>query len=169
MSGLMNGGELLLISAEGYERRQRELDRLRNDERRELYASLRDARRDGDLADNPALQGLLEEQAQLERRIFRLESELAAAEIVEPGDDGRAGIGNTVRVRDNEGATFEYELVGPLESDAENGRVSIAAPVGEALLGQGPGARIALTAPHGPLSLRILSVRAGTPAGPDAR
>jgi transcription elongation factor GreA len=63
---------------------------------------------------------------------------------------------------------FDYELVGPLESDVENGRVSIVAPVGEALLGQRPGARIALTTPQGPLTLRVLSVRAGTPSGSEA-
>lgn len=168
MSVLMNGGELLLITAKGYEQRRRELDRLRNEERRELYESIREARRDGELADNPALQGLLEEQAQLEQRIFRLESELAAAKIVEPAGDGRAGIGSIVCIRDDEGATFDYELVGPLESDAENGRVSIVAPVGEALLGQRPGARIALTTPQGPLRLRVLSVRAETPSGAEA-
>jgi transcription elongation factor GreA len=134
----------------------------------ELQASLRDARRDGDLADNLALQGLLEEQVLLEQRILRLESELAAAKIVEPAGDGRAGVGSTVRIRDNEGAMFDYELVGPLESDVENGRVSIVAPVGEALLGQRPGARIALTTPQGPLTLRVLSVRAGTPSGSEA-
>ena len=88
-----------------------------------------------------------------------LEAQLAVAEIVAPATDGQAGIGSIVRVRDSEGATFEYELVGPLESDAGNGRVSIGAPVGQALLGTPAGARVEVATPRGPLTLEFVSVR----------
>jgi transcription elongation factor GreA len=154
-----NADETLLISADGYEQRCRELDALRSAARREFGERLREARQDGDLADNPALQDLLEEQAQLERRIALLEEQLAVAEIVVPAADGQAGIGSVVRIRDGEGATFEYELVGPLESDIGNGRVSIGAPVGQALVGRRPGARVEVTTPRGSLTLEVVSVR----------
>jgi transcription elongation factor GreA len=155
----------LLISAEGYEQRCRELDALRKEARRELSERVREARHDGDLADNPALQDVLEEQALLERRIALLDAQLAAAEIVEPAADGSAGIGSVVRVRDAEGEMFEFELVGPLESDVSNGRVSIATPVGEALEGQRAGARVEARTPRGPLALDVISVRARRAAG----
>ena len=130
-----NPAETLPMSAEGYEYLCRELDTLRDLGRRELGERLRDARGHGDLADNPMLQDLLEEQAQLERRIAILDAQLAAAEIITPAADGRVGIGSVVRARDGEGMAFELELVGPLESDAVNGRVSMHAPVGRALVG----------------------------------
>jgi transcription elongation factor GreA len=149
----------LLISAEGYEQRCRELDVLRKDARRELSERLREARQDGDLADNLALQDLLEEQALLERRIALLDAQLAAAEIVGPAADGRAGIGTVVRIRDGDGATLEFELVGPLESDVSNGRVSIGTPVGQALVGQRAGARVEARTPRGPHALEVVSVR----------
>lgn len=152
--------ETLLISAEGYDVRCRELDALRNEARRELSERLREARQDGDLADNPALQDLLEEQALLERRIALLEAQLAAAEIVAPVADGSVGIGSVVRIRDGDGATLEFELVGPLESDVSNGRVSIGTPVGQALVGQRAGARVEARTPRGPLALEVVSVRA---------
>jgi transcription elongation factor GreA len=152
--------ETLLISAEGYEERCRALDALRNEARRQLGERLREARQDGDLADNPALQELLEEQALLERRIALLEAQLAATEIVAPAADGRAGIGSVVRVRDGDGETFELVLVGPLESDVSNGRVSIATPVGQALVGQRVGARVEASTPRGPRALEVVSVRA---------
>src|SRR6188474_218988 len=79
-----NPAETLPMSAEGYEYLCRELDTLRDLGRRELGARLRDARGHGDLADNPMLQDLLEEQAQLERRIAILDAQLAAAEIITP-------------------------------------------------------------------------------------
>jgi transcription elongation factor GreA len=160
--------ETLLISADGYEQRRHELDLLRTQARQELAEGLRAARQDGHLADNPMLQDLLEEQAQLERRIALLEARLAAAEIVEPAADGRVGIGSLVRVRDGGGATFEVELVGPLESDAGNGRVSVNAPVGRALAGERPGARIEAETPRGPLALEVLSVRSRSHPRPKA-
>ena len=134
-----------------------------NDARRELSAErLREARQDGDLSDNPALQDLLEEQAQLERRIALLQGQLAAAEIVSPAADGRIGIGSVVRVRDDNGERFEFELVGPLESDVANGiALSIGAPVGEALVGPGGPARASRLRRHAGRSLEVDSVRPG--------
>jgi transcription elongation factor GreA len=154
-----NVDETLLISADGYEQRCRELDKLRNEARPELEERLREARRDGDLDVNPALQDLFEEQVRLERRIALLKAQLAVAKIVSPAADGRAGIGSSVRVRDNDGSTFEYELVGPLESDIDNGRVSVGAPVGLALVGKRAGTRVEVATPGGPLTLTVVSVR----------
>jgi transcription elongation factor GreA len=154
-----NGDETLLITADGYAERWRELEELRTEARRALGEHLREVRRDGDLDDNPALYDLFEEQAQLERRIAVLGSQLAVAEIVAPAGDGVAGIGSIVRVRDDSGATRDYELVGPLESDIGNGRVSIEAPVGLALVGTRAGARVEVAAPQGALGLEVVSVR----------
>ena len=149
----------LLITAGGYEDLRVELERLRDGVGPELSERLRDARQDGHLADNPPLFDLLEEQAQLDLRIAVLEAQLAAAQIVAPATDGRAGIGSRVRVRDLEvGKTVEYELVGAIESKVGNGRVSIAAPVGRALVGQRVGARMDVETPGGTLPLEILSV-----------
>jgi transcription elongation factor GreA len=155
----------LKISAQGYAERSRELDLLRTEGRRELRERLRELRQDGDLAGNPALHDLLEEQAQLELRIATLEAQLAAAEIVAPCPDGRAGIGSVVAVRDGD-VTLEYQLVGPLESDGGSGRVSVEAPVGRALAGRRAGERVTVTTPRGRLALEIVTVR---PRGAPAR
>jgi transcription elongation factor GreA len=157
--------ESLPISAKGYAQRCHELDALRTGGRRELSERLREARWDGDIADNPVLQDILDEQVQLERRIATLEAWLTVAEVVEPAADGRAEIGSVVRVRDPRGETFEYELVGPLESDLARGRVSIAAPVGQALAGQRPGTTVEVAAPRGLLVLEIVSVRSARANG----
>jgi transcription elongation factor GreA len=149
----------LLITAGGYEDLRVELERLRDGVCPELSERLRDARQDGHLADNPPLFDLLEEHAQLDLRIAVLEAQLAAAQIVAPATDGRAGIGSRVRVRDLEvGETVEYELVGAIEPKVGNGRVSLAAPVGRALLGLRVGARMDVETPSGALPLEILSV-----------
>jgi transcription elongation factor GreA len=151
--------ETLLISADGFAQRCRELEELRTEARSALAERLREARQDGHLDDNPALYDLFEEHVQLERRIASLEAQLAVAEIVAPAGDGLAGIGSIVCVRDDTGTTGEYELVGPLESDIRNGRVSIEAPVGRALVGRSAGEVVEAETPRGALAIEILQVR----------
>ena len=154
------GDQALFVTADGYEQLRSELERLSTDGRADMSERLRAAREDGHLANNPALYDLLEEQVQLERRIAILEGRLAAAEIVVPAADGAASIGSVVRVRDRQtGDLAEYELVGPLESDIANGRVSVDAPVGRALVRRSAGAVVDVETPSGPLGLKVLSVR----------
>jgi transcription elongation factor GreA len=154
------GDEALLVTSGGYEQLRAELEGLCTDGRADMSERLREAREDGPLADNPALYDLLEEQVQLERRIAILEARLAAAEIVVPATTGAASIGSLVRVRDRQtGDVVDYELVGSVESDVGNGRLSVDAPVGRALVDQGVGAIVDVETPSGPLALKVLSVR----------
>ena len=149
----------LLVTAEGYQRLRRELETLRGERRRAMSDRLQEARADGHLEDNPALFDLLEEQAGLERRIVTLEACLAAARIAEPKGDGSAGIGSSVRLRDLEtSALFEYELVGAIEGNVGQGRVSIEAPVGRALLGAAAGDLVTVAGPRRDLRFEVVSV-----------
>lgn len=151
----------VLVTAEGYTRLRAELEALRTLRRRELAEQLRAAHEDSD-PDNRALFDVLEEQAQLEGRIGLLEAQVAAARVVSPSDDGSVGIGSHVRVRHlDSGELADYELVGPIESDLGNGRVSLEAPVGRALLGGRRGDTIRVDAPKGTIELEILSVGLG--------
>ena len=151
----------LLITADGFEQLRAELHSLRDEGRRDLAERLRDARLDGDIEANPALFDVLEEHAQLERRITVLEDQLAQVRVVEPTRDGVAGLGTRVRVRDVEtGAIAEYELVGAVEADVGNGRVSVAAPVGKALLGRRKGHVVEVETPRGSVALEVVGVRA---------
>jgi transcription elongation factor GreA len=157
-------GRTLCVTAAGYEQLAAELERLRTIGRVEMGEQLREARGDGPLANNPALYELLEEQMQLERRIAILEGQLSAAEIVVPAADGAASIGSFVRVRDGQaGELAEYELVGPVEADIAKGRVSVDAPVGRALIGQGTGAVVDVQTPSGKRGLKVISVRTREP------
>jgi transcription elongation factor GreA len=160
VSAPANDAERVLMTVEGYEQRCRELDRLQNEERHRLGELLREARRDGDIDDNPALADLLDERAQLERRIATLKAHLAEVEVAAPPTDGRVGIGSVVRVRDvAAGDVFECELVGPLEGDVTSGRISTLSPIGRALIGKSRGARVEVAAPRGPLALKVITVR----------
>jgi transcription elongation factor GreA len=155
----------VLMTAEGFEELCRELERLKEGERRRLSALLSEARRDGALDDNPALADLLDDQARLEHRIALLQAQLACAEIAPPPSDAHAGVGSRVRVRDvATGEVLEHQLVGPLEGDPANGRLSIVAPIGRALLGRRRGARVEVETPGGLRMLDVLSVSKDVPA-----
>jgi transcription elongation factor GreA len=117
-----SAADYLLVTAEGYERLCLELEWLRTEGRRTMSERVREAREDGHLEDNPALMDVLEEQAQLDRRIAILEARLVAARIAEPNGDGSAGIGSSVRLRDLETSELvEYELVGAIEGNLGQG------------------------------------------------
>ena len=105
------------------------------------------------------LYDVLEEQAQLERRIATLEAQVAVARVVEPAADGTAGIGSQVCVRDVETGEVEaYELVSAVEADLANGRLSIGAPVGRAVAGRRRGDIVEFETPRGRRRLEILDV-----------
>ena len=115
--------DVILVTAEGYDRACAELETLRTEGRRMVSEQLREARADGHPDDNPGLFDVLEEQAQLERRIASLEVRLAAARVAEPNGDGGAGIGSSILLRDLETSELvEYELVGAIEADLDQGR-----------------------------------------------
>lgn len=148
-----------LITAEGYELLHSELLALRTSGRAEMSERLREARADGQPDDNPALFDAFEEQAQLEGRIAVLEERLSGARIAEPNDDGSVAIGSAVRLRDLEADEIvELKLVGAIEGSLGQGRVSVDAPVGRALIGAAAGDVVNVTSPRGELQLEVISV-----------
>jgi len=170
VSAAGHAAEVCLVTAEGYERLRSALEHLCGDGRREMSERVRRAREDGDLAENPALLYLLEEQGRLERQIALLEEQLAVARIAEPAGDGTAGIGTRVRLRDAaSGDELEYALVGPIEADAAAGRLSVDAPVGRALLGRRAGAIVDVATPRGTMRYEMLGVAPLGSAAPSRR
>jgi transcription elongation factor GreA len=148
-----------LVTAEGYAQLRAELDELLIEGRGGVSARVDRARADGDLANNSALYAVLEEQAQLERRIAALEEQLAGARVAEPPINGTAGVGSWIRVRDEAtGEIAQYELVGAIETDVGNGRVSVDAPVGRALAGRRRGDIVEVGTPRGLVRLELLDV-----------
>jgi transcription elongation factor GreA len=124
-----------------------------------LAERLRETREDGHVATHPALYDLLKEQMQLEGRIATLEGRLAAAEMVVPAADEAEGAGSVVRARDRQTGEFaDHDLVGPIESDIANRRVSVDASVGRALARRSAGAVVDVEVPSRTLGLKVLSV-----------
>jgi transcription elongation factor GreA len=147
-----------VITPEGHERLQAELAQLVTTRRAEIAEWLRDAREDGsEPGENPGLGEALEQRRFVERQIAKLEHRLATARIVEPAADGTADVGAHVHLRLN-GSPRVYQLVGALEADPSQRRLSIDSPVGRALLGRAAGDVVEVDAPKGRCRFEIVAI-----------
>ena len=152
------------MTREGYERLRKELAMRTMISRVEIGDRLRDAREHGgEVADNLELIDALEDKDFLERRIATLEASLASARVVDdPPRDGTIGIGTRVQLHDiDSGRATEYDVVGSIEADPVQRRLSAESPVGRALLGRRSGDVLEVEAPRGRMRFRILAVRPG--------
>lgn len=154
----------LTITAEGYELLHYELETLRTNGRREMSERLRETRAGAPPDDNPALFEAFQEQAQLERRIALLEAHLLGARIAEPDPTGSAGVGSLLRLRDLEtDELVEYTLVGVMEANPGQGRVSVDAPVGRALIAATSGDVVTVACPNATRRFEVLGVETLAP------
>jgi transcription elongation factor GreA len=150
--------ESTTMTADGVVRLQAELDELVTVRRPQVIARIRAAKELGDLKENADYAAAREEQSFLEGRIQALENRLRTAVIAAAPIAGEgADLGSVVTV-DVDGDEDTYTLVGSGESSPGAGRLSLASPVGRALLGSRPGDTVAVTTPRGVVQYRVLRV-----------
>ena len=140
------------MTREGYQTLKKELEYLKAVERPKVIKAIEEARSHGDLSENAEYDAAKERQAFIEGRVSELGYKLGNAEIIEvdnlPKD--RAVFACTVVLENvDTGEDVEYQLVGPEESNIEEGRISVTSPLGKAILGKKPGEEIVLNAPAG--------------------
>jgi transcription elongation factor GreA len=152
------GGPAATLTAEGAERLRAELTELTTVRRPEVIARIRAAKELGDLKENADYSSAREEQSFLEGRVQALEARLRDAVIaVVPPSGAGADLGSRVTV-EIDGMTDTYTLVGTAEADPAAGRLSVASPVGRALLGSRPGAEVAVQTPRGAVTYKVVTV-----------
>ncbi len=149
------------ITKEGFEALRRELENLKRVERPQNIKAIEEARAHGDLSENAEFHAAKDRQGFLEGRIGELEFKIANADIIEtkklPKD--RAVFGSRVVLENiDTGEDVEYQLVGPDESDIEQGRISIASPLGKAILGKRPGDELAVQVPGGKRAYELVDI-----------
>ncbi len=149
-----------MITSEGLQELQRELEALEGDGRRAIAERIKTAREWGDLKENAEYHDAKNEQAHLETKIARLREKIAAAVIVEdtPAGDGRVAFGSSVVVRDPNGVEQRWEIVSSHDASPADGRLSAESPVAVELLGKTAGDTTSVTLPKGNRELTIVSV-----------
>ena len=120
----------------GYEKLKKELEYLKSNERPRVIRAIEEARSHGDLSENAEYDAAKERQAFVEGRLSELGYKLGNAEIIDVDDlpKDRAVFACTVVLENvDTGEDVEYQLVGPEESDIEEGRISVTSPLGKSL------------------------------------
>ncbi len=145
----------------GHKRLKEELDHLRSVERPKVIKEIATAREHGDLKENAEYHAAREKQGFIEGRIALIEDALARAEVIESarvaGD--QVAFGATVKLsNESTGEEVTYQIVGPMEADVDKGRISIASPIGKALLGREVGDEVRVQTPNGTRVYEVLEL-----------
>lgn len=144
--------ERIPITPSGYENLKKKLTRLKSVERPQNIKAIEEARAHGDLSENAEFSAAKEKQRIIEALINELEYKIAQADVIDPDtlSKDRVVFASRVMLENiDTGEAVEYQLVGPEESDIETGLISVASPLGKAVLGKVPGDEIVLDAPGG--------------------
>jgi transcription elongation factor GreA len=145
------------LTPEGYSTLEVELETLKA-ERPRIAEQLHLAAADKDFRENAPLEAARERQGQVEARIREIEAVLKTSTLVEEGPrtTHTVGVGSTVILSDlGTGEQSRYTLVSPSEANPAQGKLSIASPIGRAVMEQAVGAEVEVIAPAGKLQYRI--------------
>lgn len=149
------------MTREGYDALLNELETLKRVDRPKIIKAIEEARSHGDLSENAEYEAAKERQGFIEGRISELEYKLNHADIIDPSKmpKDRAVFGSRVVLENTDtGETVEYQLVGPEESNIEQGRISITSPLGKALIGKKPSDELVLSAPGGKRCYELIEI-----------
>jgi len=148
------------VTVAGAEKLEQELERLEG-RRTELAGNIRTAKGFGDLSENFEYHEAKREQGMVEGRIQQLKIIVPQLGVVRPEDvsKDKVGFGAIVSVKEETGDEWEYFIVGPLEADPLEDRVSYESPLGSALIGHKVGDLVEVAAPAGTIRYEITGIR----------
>ena len=150
------------MTQSGYDKLRAEVEHMNSVEMPKIAARVAAARSEGDLSENAEYHGARESQGMMQATINMLADKLARAVIVErPMEaNGEVVFGATVVVKDLKFGDEEiYVLVGAGEEDFDAGRINVASPLAQGLLGRKVGETVAIAVPAGTMRMEILEVR----------
>jgi transcription elongation factor GreA len=124
------------LTQSGVDELQQELKELIA-ERAPAAERIKEARELGDLSENAEYQSAREEQDRLESRISELEHILHNAQIIKVSkNNGKVRLGSVVKLKSGQGKMENFQIVGTMEADPLNGKISDESPIGRVLLGK---------------------------------
>lgn len=154
--------EVIPMTQVGYNKIREQVEQMEGVEMPAIAQRIADARAEGDLSENAEYHGARESQGMLQAKINVLKDKLARASIVDtsklPKDEVVFGV--TVKVKDLDfGDEEEFTLVGAGEEDIDAGRINVATPLAQGLLGKKIGEKAEVDVPAGKVRFEILDLR----------
>ncbi|MEA4884069.1 MAG: transcription elongation factor GreA [Clostridia bacterium] len=152
----------VILTAEGLQNLEKELEHLRVEKRREVAERIKQAKEFGDITDNSEYDDAKNEQGFVEARIAQLEWMLRNAKLIDGsgGDQDSVSVGSTVILTEilkdgKDGEAEEYTIVGSAEANPSKKRISNESPVGRAVLGKTVGSTVPVSVPAGVVMYRV--------------
>jgi len=152
----------ILLTQEGYDNLEKELDYLKTEKRTEISERIKVALGFGDLSENSEYDEAKNAQAENENKIIDLENKLRYARIIDESeiDTKSVQVGNTVKILDIEfDEELEYTIVGSTEVDLSKNRISNVSPIGAALMGAKKNDIVEANTPGGIMKYKILAIK----------
>ncbi|MCA9344826.1 transcription elongation factor GreA [Candidatus Saccharibacteria bacterium] len=147
-----------LLTKEGIQELETEL-KLLTSQRSAIADRIKTAREFGDLSENAEYSAARQEQERNESRISELENILQNAEqIKKPKGDSKVQLGSCVKLKSTKGKTKDYQVVGTVEADPLEGKISDESPIGQSLLGKKVGEKVEISTPSDVLSYKIIEI-----------
>ena len=153
--------EKVPMTIDGFRKLEAELHRLKAEERPRIIQAISEARSHGDLSENAEYHSAKEAQGMNEARVADLEDKLSRADVIDitklSGDTVKFGA--TVSLEDEDtGDKVKYKIVGDLEANVREGKISISSPIARALIGKTKGESAEVTTPRGSRSYGVLKI-----------
>ena len=147
----MATAEKVPMLAEGHRKLTEQVKHLKTVERPEVVQAIEDARAHGDLSENAEYHAAKERQGQIEAMIADIEDQLSRAMVIDPAtlSGDKVVFGATVTLIDEDDKKVKYQLVGQVEADAKDGKISYNSPLGRALIGRQKGEEVEVSTPSG--------------------
>ena len=132
-------------------------------QRPKISEAIAEARAHGDLKENAEYHAAKELQGLIESKINEIESALASAQVIDVlsiPETGRVVFGSTVTLYDlDKDEEITYKIVGNLESDPDEGKISIDTPIAKGLIGKNIDDEVAIATPSKTLNYEVISVQ----------
>ncbi len=147
------------LTKEGIAELQAELDTLIS-ERSSVAERIKTAREFGDLAENAEYASARSEQEQAEGRIAELENILQNVKIIsKPKGDSKVQLGSSVTLKSDDGKKRDFQIVGTVEADPLNGKISDESPIGKALIGKKVGEEVEIQTPNDITTYKVAEIK----------
>lgn len=158
----MSGDDMIVLTRAGKEQIERELERLCTTERREVAERIRESKQFGEFSENAEYEDAKIAQAFVEGRIGDLRRVLQQARVLSDEEIpvSYVGLGSIVTIRDTRtNEDWEVQIVGSVEADPNEDRISDQSPVGLALMDHKVGDTVTVMVPNGKVQYRIMNIR----------
>ena len=147
------------LTPEGYKKLEEELEHLKTVRRPEVAAAIHEAKMDGDVSENAGYEEAKRQQGFLEGRIMTVETMLKNAVLIETdGSSDTVILGSRVTVVEDGFDPETYTIVGSVEANPGDGRISNESPLGKALIGSKVGDLVSFEAPGGTVEMKLISI-----------